>query len=231
MCAGTINMARVDRVVFGMEDDGFGDALDYLHAFPFHVDFEFHSSTQTGQALIAEIATNPNTGVTTIIRNAKYAFDLAVTDLLGFSIAFPENQTALDNALATLEQYQAGPPPVSDGTFGLPVLATPLTPDASQINVTWDTVSCQGADYHILYGSLAGVDQLAISGSVCQLGDSGSYLWQGVPAGPLWFLVVSEHDDGTEGSWGTDSTGGERNGSMPSGQCGATERDNTVTCP
>jgi tRNA(Arg) A34 adenosine deaminase TadA len=231
MCAGTINMARVDRVVFGMEDDGFGDALDYLHAFPYHVDFEFHSSTQTAQALIGEVAANPNTGVTTIIRNAKLMFDFAVTDLQSFMVAFPGNQNALDNALATLAQYQTGPPPVPDGTFGVPLLAQPMAADASRINVTWDTASCVAADYHILYGTLSAVPELAVEGSVCQLGPSGSYLWQDVPAGPLWFLVVSEEDDGTEGSWGTNSTQGERNGSVPSGMCGMIDRDNTVTCP
>ena len=231
MCAGTINMSRVDRVVFGMEDGGFGDGLDYLHVFPFHADFEFHSGTQTAQALIDEVAANPNTGVTTIIRNSQDAFDLAVTDLEGFLVSFPENQTALDNALAVLAQYQAGPPPVPDGTFGTPLGASALSPDGSSIHVTWDATSCTADDYHLLHGSLATVDALTIAGSLCQLGDGGSVVWNSVPAGSLWFLVVSDQPDGTEGSWGEDGTGSQRNGLTASGQCGVVNRDNTVACP
>jgi tRNA(Arg) A34 adenosine deaminase TadA len=230
MCAGTINMARVDRVVFGMEDDGFGDALDYLHAYPFHADFEFHSGTQTAQALISEVAANPGTAVTTIIRESQYAFDLAVTDLQGFVPAFPENQTALQNALAVLAQHQGGPPPVPDGSFGAPVLASALAPDGTAIEVHWDAASCTATDYHILHGSLSAVDQLLVDGSVCQIGPTGSFIWTGVPAPSLWFLVVSD-DDGTEGSWGVDSTGAQRNGSQHSGQCGVVDRANTVGCP
>jgi tRNA(Arg) A34 adenosine deaminase TadA len=231
MCAGTINMSHVDRVVFGMEDGGFGDALDYLHAFPYHADFEFHASTSTAQALVAEVAANPTTGITTIIRNAQYAFQFAVNDLENFVAVYPQNQLALNNALATLDQYQAGPPPVSDGSFGLPVTTGAVTPDKSKLLVNWNAANCTANDYHILYGALATIDEFAVDGSVCRIGTDGAYVWSSVPSGSQWFLVVSDHGDGTEGSWGEDSAGAQRNGLSSSEQCGVTSRDNTVTCP
>jgi hypothetical protein len=71
----------------------------------------------------------------------------------------------------------------------------------------------------------------AVGGSVCNLGTSGSASWSGVPAGDLWFVVVSDDGASTEGSWGTDGTGAQRGGAAPSGQCGMGTRDNSGVCP
>jgi len=51
-------------------------------------------------------------------------------------------------------------------------------------------------------------------------------------ADDLFFLIVGTDDTETgESSWGTDSGGGERSGTIPSGQCGVTEKDLFGVCP
>ena len=56
----------------------------------------------------------------------------------------------------------------------------------------------------------------------------GQVTWNGVPAGDLYFLVVSSDGAGNEGSWGHDSFGGERNGPLGSGACGTTSKDTSA---
>jgi len=121
--------------------------------------------------------------------------------------------------------------PVADGSFGTPMKGSRADAVGSTINVTWDVSTCASTDHHLLYGPLATVASYAISGSKCNLGLSGSATWSGVPAGSLWFVIVGDDDASTEGSWGTNGTGGQRGGTSPSGQCGMTARDNSGTCP
>ena len=133
-----------------------------------------------------------------MIRNAQYAFDFAVEDLEAFVGTHPQNQQALNNALATLQTHQAGPPPVADGTFGTPLEAAPGSPAGDVIDVTWDAASCSAADHNLIYGNLAGVGGLGVDGSACGLGTGGSYTWTNVPAGDLWFLVLAVDDQGLD---------------------------------
>jgi hypothetical protein len=65
---------------------------------------------------------------------------------------------------------------------------------------------------------------------VCDIGASGAFVWNGVPAGNLWFAVVGDNNATYEGTWGR-ITAGERGGSTPSGRCGVTARNNFSTCP
>jgi hypothetical protein len=102
---------------------------------------------------------------------------------------------------------------------------------ATTINVAWDVATCSSTDHHLLYGDLANVASSTISGSNCNLGTSGSYVWPGVPAGDLWFVVVGDDNAATEGSWGIMGNGAERGGATVSGQCGMTGRDNSGVCP
>jgi lysyl endopeptidase len=122
----------------------------------------------------------------------------------------------------------AAPPPVPDGSFGTPMRASR---SGGAIDLTWDVSSCTGADYHLLYGSLASLSSYAISGSACNLGTSGASSWPAVPAGSLWFVVVSDDDLSTEGTWGENSTGAPRGGASSSAQCSMTTRNNAGTCP
>ena len=91
--------------------------------------------------------------------------------------------------------------------------------------------TCQAAGYQLLYGSLGTVASYDLTGARCNVGTLGQALWFGVPAGDLWFVVVSNDGSGTEGSWGIDGDGTDRNGTTPSNLCGNTARENAGTCP
>ena len=79
---------------------------------------------------------------------------------------------------------------------------------------------------------MANVASYALSGSECAIGITGSYDWPAVPAGDLYYMIVGVDGTGVyESSWGLDSSGTERHGTIPSGTCGATTKDPTLTCP
>lgn len=124
-----------------------------------------------------------------------------------------------------------GPPPVPDGAFGSPLLASRGNLAGSVIELSWDVSTCQATDYHVLFGSLTNVAGLGIDGGVCSIGTAGSFTWSSVAAGDLWFLVVGDDGAGTEGSWGTDSDAAHRGGTTASGVCAIIDRDNEGTCP
>jgi subtilisin-like proprotein convertase family protein len=113
-----------------------------------------------------------------------------------------------------------------------PAPATALAASAitGGLHLTWGAGACPAPNYHLLYGSLAGLSTYALAGSVCGLGPTGSFDWSALPAGDLWFVVVSDNAAATEGSWGLSSTG-ERNGTAASAACGFTQRSNAGTCP
>jgi subtilisin-like proprotein convertase family protein len=115
----------------------------------------------------------------------------------------------------------SGPPPVSD------LAVQRLALDGTSLGLAW-SAACPAPGARVLYGPLDQVAQPALGGAVC--GVSAPATWNGVPAGDLWFVVV--HDDGqaTEGSWGRSSFG-ERNGLEASGLCGSTLKDLDGTCP
>jgi hypothetical protein len=118
------------------------------------------------------------------------------------------------------------PPPVPDGsggTAGMTVTAGGL-PD--QLVVQWDDQCAASAN--ILYGPLAQVSTYGLLGSICAVASPAA--WDGVPAGDLWFLLVSDDGLGTESTWGQ-ATGGERNGLTASGECGTSTKDVWGTCP
>lgn len=120
----------------------------------------------------------------------------------------------------------APPPPVGAG-----MKASRVTAAGSTLHLTWNVAGCAAPNNHLLYGTLQTVSSLALSGAVCGLGPGGSYDWLGVPAGNLWFVVVSDDAATKEGSWGTSSSGTQRNGTTASGLCGFSTRDNSGTCP
>jgi hypothetical protein len=99
------------------------------------------------------------------------------------------------------------------------------------IDLTWDVSTCSSTDHHLIYGDLASVASTTVVGAACDLGTSGSASWSGVPSGNLWFLIVGDDGASAEGSWGTDGAGAQRGGSVPSGRCGMTARDNSGACP
>ena len=107
------------------------------------------------------------------------------------------------------------------------MVASRLDTLGTQIEVNWDDL-CEPAGVKILYGPLRRVSSWAITGAVCAIGNPE--LWDPVPVGDLWFLLVSYNGVGAESSWG-EATAGERNGTTASNTCGSTVKDLSGTCP
>ncbi|MFO0735937.1 MAG: nucleoside deaminase [Labilithrix sp.] len=105
MCAGTINMARVGRVVFGLKDNRFGDAMDYLHAFPYHANFEQNAETRAAKELTDAINKDVNASLAPLMEDHRDAFAHGGEDLKTFRLAHQENATALRNAQAALDSF------------------------------------------------------------------------------------------------------------------------------
>ncbi len=123
------------------------------------------------------------------------------------------------------------PVPVPDGTFGTPMTALRANAAGTAIRVFWDTSTCQGSDYNLLWGRLPIVRFFSLNDAVCDLGTSGVANWSGFSPFDIWFLIVSDDSSGTEGTWGTDSNGADRDGANASHMCGNLSRENSGTCP
>ena len=136
-----------------------------------------------------------------------------------------------------------GPALVADGTFGVPMTVRKINAAGSQIELSWDT-SCGGTtDYGILYGTGSQLPAVSggtyqLTGSVCGLSSSLPYSWNNSldpaadPSGFYWWVIVATDGASTEGSWGGDSSGAERNGAGTGGasnQC-ATLKDTSNRC-
>jgi tRNA(adenine34) deaminase len=105
MCAGTINMARVGRVVFGLKDNRFGDAMDYLHSSPYHANFEQNAETRAAKELTDAINQDINASLAPLMEDHRAAFAHGGEDLKSFHLAHQENATALRNAQAALDSF------------------------------------------------------------------------------------------------------------------------------
>lgn len=134
--------------------------------------------------------------------------------------------------LASVAGFAGGPPPgVPDGTFGAPMRARRAPPAGSAaIEVQWDAGSCPASGYHLIFGALTGLSSYAVAGAECALGTSGSHIWNSVPAGNTWFLVVGDNGTDLEGTWGKDGSGAHRAGTTTSSQCGMIARVNATAC-
>lgn len=144
---------------------------------------------------------------------------------------------SFDNVTVTAEivnvcSTRVGPPPAPDGLGGTgPLTVAWETGPGGPLQLTWDAATCTAADYHLLFGDLAGVGDYTLTGAECSLGATGSFGWDGIPAGDLFFLIVGTDGAGTESSWGLDGVFGERNGPAASGWCGSAAKDTSGSCP
>jgi len=136
------------------------------------------------------------------------------------------------------------PPEVPNGANGPPMLVAKTVPDGSTLNLDWDVTTCSGnADHHVVHGfgsdfppAIGGT--WSPSGGECLVG-APPFAWAGVPdptvdpTSLLWFVVVADDGATTEGSWGEDSAGNERNGPGAGGSSGncANVKDLTNVCP
>ncbi len=117
------------------------------------------------------------------------------------------------------------------------LLVDKLTPNGSRLSLSWN--DCLGSgDHHIVHGVPSGLGAtITPSGSKCDIRCS-PYNWVSNVPNPasgewLWFLVLSNDDSATEGSWGTDNNGIERIGPGPggsSGMCSISAKNASSTC-
>ena len=122
--------------------------------------------------------------------------------------------------------------------------ATKLDPQASAIEIGWDTSSCVDDTEHLLIHG-EGTQLPAVlggtyvpSGAVCGVGPQSPFTWIDTPSvgdgsGLIWWLMLVRDSTGDEGSWGKDGTGAERDGpgtGGSSGQCGVNDKHLGNTC-
>jgi hypothetical protein len=120
------------------------------------------------------------------------------------------------------------PDPVPDGADGTtPLIVERLSFDGSQLRVHWDD-QCVDHVANVIYGPLDQVSGYTVDGGRCAV--SQPELWDAVPGGDIWFLIVGANPLGVEGSWGSSSFG-ERAGSVPSLQCGTQFKNTAGSCP
>lgn len=124
----------------------------------------------------------------------------------------------------------SAPPPVPDGTIGVPLRANRIDPAGATIEILWDVTTCPAPGYHLLHGALDDVATPIVAGAVCDPGTTGRYVWSGVPANDAWFLVVPDDAGAVEGLWGLRSDGSPIGGGVASGLCGFEVRDDSGAC-
>jgi len=172
----------------------------------------------------------PETPLSTLIgAHAAGTWYLSVSDLAERDTGTIDNWTL--SLIVPVACGPVGAKPVADGSFGTAMKGSSANALGTAIDLTWDVTTCSSADHHILYGDLANVASIAVTGASCDLGTLGTASWSGVPAGDLWFVVVGDDNASTEGSWGTDGNGAQRGLGTASLQCGSATRDNSGVCP
>jgi hypothetical protein len=153
----------------------------------------------------------------------EYFFSVNSTDELG-------NFGTDDNGglFYTFTTVCAPPPPIPNGSADtLPLAVERATADGGQVILYWDD-QCGAAETNLLYGTLGQVSTYQIEGALCSI--SQPELWDAVPDGDFWFILVGENPDHLESSWGHASSG-ERSSFSASGQCGTTIKNPSVQCP
>ncbi len=158
-----------------------------------------------------------------------YTLDARTLDSLG--------QAQITSTSFTVAGPVAGPPPVPDGgAAGHPAMMA-ATAAGGAMTVTWDA-TCPATGTNLYWGFGSGLPgapggAYSLSGSECGLGNTGTHTWNGSPDPStdasrfIWWVVVANDGAQTEGSWGKDSSGAERNGTQPSGRCGFIVKNTT----
>ena len=137
-----------------------------------------------------------------------------------------------------------GPPPaVPDGQGGsTPMSVGKSDPTGVELSIQYDTTCPDAAGHDIIYGNPASLPPspggtYALTGGRCGIGTTSPFTWtlspQPAPGEFLWWVIVADDGANTEGSWGKDGLGGERNGpgaAGASGQCANTDKDLTNVC-
>lgn len=120
-----------------------------------------------------------------------------------------------------------------------PLLVNKLTTIGDQIEVSWDSITCPSQDYRLLYGELSNVGSYLINDDFCWI--SNPYTWSSVPSTDMFFIIVGISnyiyvpDILFQSSWGTNSNGVERDGTILGWNCDDPDttltKNTTNTCP
>lgn len=190
-----------------------------------------HPLTITFAGVDARLST-----VTATLNGQPYTSGTTIPNEGSYTLAI----TAIDRCNHTTQLtrhfvLEWNPKRVPNGTNGTGAAKwTKNNPTATSTNINWDTTSCSPLDtdtYNVVYGYGSGLSTYTAAGADCTGSNAGSVRWDQTPDLPpgetlMWWVIVDENQDGVEGSWGMDSTGNERKGTVPSGTCGATLRVN-----
>lgn len=173
------------------------------------------------------------TFTTDLLPPAIYWVEVKAIDTLG------QVQTA-PSSISVSVSGSSTPPPIPDGSGASTQAMSASGAGSGPVTLAWDT-TCPSVNTNLYWGFDDGLPSttagpFAIAGSECGLGTSGAFTWNGcpdpAPSRFVWWLLVATDGIQTEGSWGKNSVGVERNGAQTSGQCGFTTKDlSNPGCP
>lgn len=147
-------------------------------------------------------------------------------------------------ATVSVTAASAPPPGVPDGDqTSSPLSISKLDGAGTNLQFEFDDATCTDAADTFIIGGLSAELPSAIGGdfspsaSRCGCGTTSPCTWNASPtptAGDMyWFLMLASDGASSEGTWGTGSSGGERNGAGVGGasdQCGQTAKDLSNAC-
>ncbi len=177
------------------------------------------NSTQFGCGGVASTETFTSGGVTTSPFNFSFTF------ILG-----GDNPYLCQSHATTMQgniRVTAGPP------------APPGVPNGADttIPMTASKTDAGGTDLSIAYEPTVLGGTYGLTSGRCAIGSTSPFVWTltpiPTPGDFVWWVIVADDGASTEGSWGKDSSGGERDGSGAngaSGLCANTAKDITNTC-
>ncbi len=166
---------------------------------------------------------------------------LALAANLSQVVNSPSNYAGETGTVMVTETPPGVPP---TGAEPLRVSKTGGQQDGAALTLTFDVTSCSGNPSHqIVYGFGSGMPgapggTMGLSGAHCAVAVS-PFEWNLVPdpigdaSRMLWFLMLATDGADLEGSWGKDSSGGERVGPGTSGssnQCGMADKSLDNVC-
>lgn len=224
--SGTINIAIGDRVQWDKPNTAFPHNVFSCNAAQAGCDGE--TATQT-------FSSGP-------VTTAPFSFIRTFT-LAGPNRYLCQAHTASMQGNIMVAAPPATPPAVPDGDGAtVPMTVAKLDAGGVDLSIAYDTSCPDASDHDVIFGTGADLPATlggtyALDGGSCAVGLSSPFTWTGTPAVAagefLWWVIVADDGASTEGSWGKDSSGGERPGpgtGGASGVCGNTQKSLANAC-
>jgi hypothetical protein len=127
------------------------------------------------------------------------------------------NDTDLNGLEVFLNRSVTPPPGIGEAATGAaPLLVTGFDPPGGDIAISYGP-ACGAADHSVVYGSLEPPNRGSYLGRICGLGTSGGAVFNPGP-GSFFFVIVGGNGM-VEGSYGRNSSGGERPESFAPATC------------